>query len=142
MKRMVICLAWVVATLAAAAPAAAQEQRASIEGTIRDSSGGVLPGVTVEARSPSLAGVESTVSGKSQVPFVGNLPLVGMLFKNQRDRTVREEVIILLTPHIVKDDAAYSRMSEQELRMAEQLRVGVRKGMMPWSRERLAEGWY
>jgi type IV pilus assembly protein PilQ len=85
---------------------------------------------------------ESTVSSKSQVPFVGNLPLVGMLFKNQRDRTVREEVIILLTPHIVQDDAAYSRMSEQELRLAEQLRVGVRKGMMPWGRERLAEGWY
>jgi type IV pilus assembly protein PilQ len=85
---------------------------------------------------------ESTVSSKSQVPFVGNLPLVGLLFKNQRDRTVREEVIILLTPHIVKDDAAYSRMSEQELRLAEQLRVGVRKGMMPWGRERLAEGWY
>ena len=85
---------------------------------------------------------ESTVSNKSQVPFVGNLPLVGHLFKNQRDRTVREEVIILLTPHIVKDDAAYSRMSEQELRLAEQLRVGVRKGLMPWGRERLAEGWY
>ena len=43
-------------------PLSAQEQRASIEGTIRDSSGGVLPGVTVEARSPSLAGVESTVT--------------------------------------------------------------------------------
>ena len=42
---------------AVAAPAVAQEQRASIEGTIRDSSGGVLPGVTVEARSPSMAGV-------------------------------------------------------------------------------------
>ena len=65
MKRIVICLAWAVAALAAAAPAIAQEQRASIEGTIRDSSGGVLPGVTVEARSPSLAGVESTVSDSS-----------------------------------------------------------------------------
>ncbi len=65
MKRIVICLAWAVAVLAAAAPAVAQEQRASIEGTIRDSSGGVLPGVTVEARSPSLAGVESTVSDSS-----------------------------------------------------------------------------
>ena len=85
---------------------------------------------------------ESTVSSHSQVPFLGNLPIAGLLFKNQRDRTVREEVIILLTPHIVKDDVAYSRMSEQELRVAEQLRVGTRKGMMPWGRERLAEGWY
>jgi hypothetical protein len=40
----------------------AQEQRGSIEGTVRDSSGAVLPGVTVEARSPALVGVQSTVT--------------------------------------------------------------------------------
>ena len=45
-----------------ATPAVAQEQRASIEGTVRDASGGVLPGVTVEARSPSLVGVQTTVT--------------------------------------------------------------------------------
>src|SRR5262245_58421920 len=57
----------VVLLLCLAASAAAQEQRASIEGTIRDSSGGVLPGVTVEARSPSLAGVETTVTDTNGV---------------------------------------------------------------------------
>ncbi|MEO6434771.1 MAG: secretin and TonB N-terminal domain-containing protein [Tepidisphaeraceae bacterium] len=85
---------------------------------------------------------ETTVSGRSQVPFLGNLPVAGLLFRNQRDRTVREEVIILLTPHIIKDDVSYSRLSEEELKRGEALRVGVRKGMMPWGRERLAEGWY
>ncbi len=85
---------------------------------------------------------ESTSSAKSQVPFLGNLPLAGALFKSQRDRTVREEVIILLTPHIVKDDAAYSKISEEELRKTDQLRVGLRRGMMPWGRERLAESAY
>jgi hypothetical protein len=44
------------------APVSAQEQRASIEGIVRDSSGGVLPGVTIEARSPSMAGVQATVT--------------------------------------------------------------------------------
>jgi hypothetical protein len=34
-----------------ASPIAAQEQRGAIEGTVKDSSGGVLPGVTVEAKS-------------------------------------------------------------------------------------------
>jgi hypothetical protein len=43
-------------------PAAAQEQGGSIEGTVRDSGGGVLVGVTVEARSPALVGVQSTVT--------------------------------------------------------------------------------
>src|SRR5262245_45518019 len=45
-----------------ATPAFAQEQTGSIQGVVRDSSGGVLPGVTVEARSPSVIGVSTTVS--------------------------------------------------------------------------------
>ena len=43
-------------------PAAAQEQRGSILGVVKDASGAVLPGVTVEARSPSVVGVSTTVT--------------------------------------------------------------------------------
>ena len=45
-----------------AAPAAAQEQRASIEGTVKDNTGAVLPGVTVDAKNLSQGGVASAVS--------------------------------------------------------------------------------
>src|SRR5215471_11234796 len=41
----------------------AQEQRGAIEGTVKDSTGGLMPGVTIEARSPSLVGVTTTTSG-------------------------------------------------------------------------------
>jgi carboxypeptidase family protein/TonB-dependent receptor-like protein len=58
MKRLI----WALIVLGFAMPAAAQEQRASIEGTVRDKSGAVLRDVVLEARSPSLAGVETTVS--------------------------------------------------------------------------------
>jgi len=85
---------------------------------------------------------EASDTGRSQVPGLGNLPLAGALFRQQRDTSRREEIIILLTPHIIKDDSAYSQVSEEELRKAEKLRVGVRKGMMPWGRERLAEASY
>lgn len=85
---------------------------------------------------------EASDTGRSQVPGLGNLPIAGALFRQQRDTTRREEIIILLTPHIIKDDSAYSQTSEEELRKAEKLRVGVRKGMMPWGRERLAEASY
>src|SRR4029450_9460475 len=44
-------LAALMAVLLFAWPVAAQEQRGSIEGVIKDSSGAVLPGVTVEART-------------------------------------------------------------------------------------------
>src|SRR5688572_16617213 len=52
---------------AAVAPVAAQEQRGSIEGTVRDGSKAVLPGVTVEARSPALVGVQSAVTDERGV---------------------------------------------------------------------------
>ena len=81
-------------------------------------------------------------SGRSQVPVLGNLPGVGPLFRRQADSTSRQEVIILLTPHIVKDDSAYSAAAEAELKQFEKLRVGLRRGMMPTGRERLAEAEY
>jgi len=85
---------------------------------------------------------ESSITNHSQVPFLGNIPLAGLLFKNQRDRTVRDEIIILLTPHIIKDEAAYSALSDEQMKHAEDMRVGVRKGMMPFGRERLAQSAY
>jgi type IV pilus assembly protein PilQ len=85
---------------------------------------------------------ESTIRNRTQVPGLGSLPGIGAAFRQQTDTTTREEVIVLLTPHIVKDDQAYSAASTQELKEAERLRVGIRRGLMPWGRERLAESWY
>ncbi len=45
-----------------AVPAVAQEQTGSIEGVVKDASGAVLPGVTVEARSPQAVGVNTAVT--------------------------------------------------------------------------------
>ena len=82
---------------------------------------------------------EATDSSKSQIPILGNLPGVGNLFGQQRDRTTREEIIILLTPHVIKDDAAYSAASQAMAADGDKLRVGVRRGLMPWGRQRMAE---
>jgi len=85
---------------------------------------------------------EATTSGRNQIPGLGNLPLVGALFRSQTDTTQRHEVIILLTPHIIKDDAIYNKGSEDELKEIEKLRVGARKELMFFGRERLAESAY
>src|SRR4051794_41853399 len=50
------------AVLLLALPAVAQEQTGSIVGVVKDSSGAVLPGVTVEARSPSAVGVSTATT--------------------------------------------------------------------------------
>jgi type IV pilus assembly protein PilQ len=85
---------------------------------------------------------ENSNTTRGQVPGLGNLPGVGALFRNQVDATVREEIIVLLTPHVIKDDSILSQMGEEDLARVEKLRVGVRRGMMPWGRERLAESAY
>ena len=45
-----------LAVLLYALPVCAQEQSGSILGVVKDTSGAVLPGVTVEVRSPALVG--------------------------------------------------------------------------------------
>lgn len=52
-----------LALLVWALPAAAQEQAGAIQGIVKDSSGAVMPGVTIEARSPKVVGVNTTVTG-------------------------------------------------------------------------------
>src|SRR5205807_9903901 len=55
-------------------PAAAQEQRGSIEGVIKDSTGGVVPGVTVEARSAAGAVLVAVTDANGQYRFPSVLP--------------------------------------------------------------------
>ena len=85
---------------------------------------------------------EDSNSTRGQVPGLGNVPFAGALFRSQRDHTTREEIIILLTPHIIKDEGVYSKLSEEEQQKMDQMRVGVRRGMMGSGRERLAEGFF
>lgn len=85
---------------------------------------------------------ELTTDSKSQVPGLGSIPGVGQLFRANQDSTGREEVIILLTIHVVKDHAAYAAQSQEQYENIERLRVGMRKGLMWHGRERLAEAHY
>ncbi len=85
---------------------------------------------------------ETSSTSRGQVPGLGSIPFLGALFRQQQDSTTRQEVIILLTPHIINDESAYSELSEAELKKADEYRVGVRRGMMFFGRERLAETAY
>ena len=60
MKARIVAL---LAALLIAVPVAAQDQAGTIEGIVKDSSGAVLPGVTVEAKAAT--GTRSTVSDES-----------------------------------------------------------------------------
>jgi hypothetical protein len=55
-------------------PAAAQEQRGSIEGVVKDTSGAVLPGVSIEARSPGGGVLTATTDAAGTFRFPSLLP--------------------------------------------------------------------
>ncbi len=67
-------LAALMAVLLFAWPAAAQEQRGSIEGTVKDTSGAILPGVTVEAKSAAGNVISTTSDASGQFRFPSLAP--------------------------------------------------------------------
>lgn len=84
---------------------------------------------------------EVSTAGRGQVPGLGNIPIAGALFRRTRDTTVREEVIILLTVHILKDDR--DTLASAELKEdIERFRVGTRQGMQWFGRERISQAHY
>ena len=81
-----------------AIPAAAQ-QTGSIQGKVADSGGGVLPGVTVEARSTVLPGPRVTVTGDDgsyQLPQLPPGPYV-VTFTLSGMRTATKNVAVQLS---------------------------------------------
>ena len=74
MRTRIALLVGVVCLVACATAAFAQEQTGAIQGTVKDSSGAVLPGVTVEARSASAPGVATAVTDAQGVYRFPALP--------------------------------------------------------------------
>ncbi len=79
---------------------------------------------------------ESTQSSRSQVPFLGDIPLIGSAFRGHEDNVQRSEIIFLITPSIVKDEllAKQGKIAENYVDHA---RTGAREGLLPWSRDKM-----
>jgi type II secretory pathway component GspD/PulD (secretin) len=46
---------------------------------------------------------QAITTTRTQIPVLGSIPFIGGLFRGAADEAVREEVIVLLTPHIISD---------------------------------------
>jgi MSHA biogenesis protein MshL len=51
---------------------------------------------------------QASSSDRSQLPGVGNIPLVGLLARNSNQATEKRELVILLKTTVVKDNASWS----------------------------------
>lgn len=82
-----------------------------------------------------------TMSRAQQIPWFGNIPGIGLLGRGKHDEVTREEVIVLLTPHIV-DGPAASGESARARDEIERRRTLAHRALLPWGRERLAQAHY
>ncbi len=81
---------------------------------------------------------ESTNITRRQVPYLGDIPVVGALFQGQDDKVDRQEIIFLITPSIIPDEKMIDA-GEESLAYAEAVQVGTRNGLLPFSRDRLTD---
>lgn len=79
-------------------------------------------------------------TSRSQIPLLGDLPLVGAAFRGTSDTNRREEVIVLLTPHIIEESDETN--SEARIEDIKRKRLGSKDELQWVGKARLAEDRY
>jgi type IV pilus assembly protein PilQ len=73
-----------------------QTQRSTTEVLLNDGETAVISGLTVIERTESRSGI----------PVLMDLPLIGFLFRRTQEREVKQDLLIMVTPHIVRPGEA------------------------------------
>lgn len=81
---------------------------------------------------------ENSQIDKSQVPGLGDLPVVGALFRNDHQSTMRREIIVLLTPHIVDEGEAKAE-GDEALEYVDRTITALRSRFPLYTREKLTQ---
>jgi type IV pilus assembly protein PilQ len=79
---------------------------------------------------------ENITTGRNQVPFLGDLPLIGDAFRGRNNDIARNEIIFLVTPTIVSDQAI-SEAGDRSKQFIDRTMFGARQSTLPWSRDRM-----
>lgn len=78
---------------------------------------------------------ESSTFTRRQVPWIGDIPILGAAFRGHDDTTQRSEIIFLVTPTII-NDSHMAAAAERAAGTIEHLRTGSRQKLLPWSQDR------
>ncbi len=81
---------------------------------------------------------ENMTFTRRQVPWVGDLPIIGAAFRGNEDSTVRSEIIFLITPTIVTD-TMLAGAADRAGGDIDRIRTGTRQGLLPWSRTKMTD---
>ncbi|MHC4727704.1 MAG: type II and III secretion system protein, partial [Planctomycetota bacterium] len=80
------------------------------------------------------------VTSRSQIPLLGDLPLIGALFRKTTDSNQRQEVIVMLTPHIIEE--AKETNSDARIDDITRKRLAAKNELQWAGKARLAEDRY
>ncbi|MGB2864915.1 MAG: secretin N-terminal domain-containing protein [Sedimentisphaerales bacterium] len=80
------------------------------------------------------------VTHRSQIPLLGDLPLIGAAFRGTRDSVTRQEVIVLLTCHIIDEPGDLEGIARTD--DVRRKRFGAKDELQSIGRARLAEDHY
>lgn len=80
---------------------------------------------------------EQTTVSNSQVPLLGDIPIVGAAFSGHDNSVSRREIIFMITPKIVADELI-DETGRQGAEFVNSLRAGMREGLLPFSREKMS----
>ncbi|MBX7113347.1 MAG: type II secretion system secretin GspD [Myxococcaceae bacterium] len=63
---------------------------------------------------------ERTLESVNKVPILGDIPLLGHLFRSQTHKKVKTNLLLFLTPYIIKDSSDFRRIFERKLKERQQ----------------------
>jgi general secretion pathway protein D len=75
--------------------------------------------VVVKDQQPVVIGglmQDKTLINESKVPLFGDIPILGYLFKYQRKTKAKTNLLIFLTPYVIKDQADIKRIFDRKMR--------------------------
>lgn len=95
--------------------------------------------VTPDAQTVVIGGLISNTksSNASKVPFLGDLPLLGSLFRSSEKTDDKTELLIFLTPHIVQSPTLLAALAVKETQNAQVLTNTITEGELDRFLERV-----
>lgn len=73
---------------------------------VRDGQAVVIGGLIRDQESETVA----------KVPFLGDIPLIGLLFRKTTKTTEKRNLIMIIVPHVIKDPSDLKRLHEQRMK--------------------------
>jgi type II secretory pathway component GspD/PulD (secretin) len=84
---------------------------------------------------------EDATKSRDGIPFLSKIPILGWLFGSTTDNSTRREVIILLTPHVIKNQKEAKAMSSEYIdKMTESSEGRIKKEDLIKEKQRKKEG--